>query len=192
MTFVLKHQTKSSSPIDPDLWSPGMQVTRSPIRPVLCALTSVEEAAHVWPKDKVFKNKLAWVGSTLCLRLSQPRVLRYFHCPFLFCSIPLMELIHLLSPAGLGAQKGDYVVAPSVRPSVRASTFIAVSAITHKLFAISIWNLSHTCTTWKGRTLLIVGVAGSKMADWGGHLEKKVFCNKWKTAYGTFSQKRVR
>jgi len=72
---------------------------------------------------------------------------------------------------------------PAVRPSVRASTFIAVSAITHKLFAISIWNLGHPCTTWKGRTLLILGVAGSKIADWGGHLEKNVFCNKWKTAY---------
>ena len=81
----------------------------------------------------------------------------------------------LLSPRSSGC--------PSVRPSVRASTFIAVSAITHKLFAISIWNLSHTCTTWKGRTLLILGVARSKMADWGGHLEKNVFCNKWKTAY---------
>ena len=30
---------------------------------------------------------------------------------------------------------------------------------------------------------MILGVAGSKMADWGGHLEKNVFCNKWKTAY---------
>jgi len=36
----------------------------------------------------------------------------------------------LLSPGSSGC--------PSVRPSVRASTFIAVSAITHKLFAISI------------------------------------------------------
>ena len=32
---------------------------------------------------------------------------------------------------------------PSVHPAGWASTFIAVSAITHKLFAISIWNLGH-------------------------------------------------
>ena len=30
---------------------------------------------------------------------------------------------------------------------------------------------------------MILGVARSKMADRGGHLEKNVFCNKWKTAY---------
>ena len=86
-----------------------------------------------------------------------------------------------LSPATW--RKGDIVVTRVVRPSGWASTFIAVSVITHKLFAISIWNLGRTCTNWKGRTQLILGAAGSKMADWGGHLEKKVFCNKWKTAY---------
>ena len=97
----------------------------------------------------------------------------------------LWHQLWFLSPAAW--RKGDIVVTQvvrlSARPSVRASTFIAVSAITHKLFAISIWNLGHTCTTWKGRTLLILDVAGSKMADWGGHLGKNVFCNKWKTAY---------
>ena len=45
-----------------------------------------------------------------------------------------------LSPAAW--RKGDIVVTRVVRPSVHpagwASTFIAVSAITHKLFAISI------------------------------------------------------
>jgi len=45
-----------------------------------------------------------------------------------------------LSPAAW--RKGDIVVTRVIRPSVRpagwASTFIAVSAITHKLFAISI------------------------------------------------------
>ena len=97
-------------------------------------------------------------------------------------STPPGEWMWFLSPAAW--RKGDIVVVRlSVRPAGWASTFIAVSAITHKLFAISIWNLGHTWTTWKGRTLLILGVAGSKMADWGGHLEKNVFCNEWKTAY---------